>query len=194
MTKFLGVVAACMMLAACQSTGSKPNVLAPGEFEAPLQPGQTRLRLANPDPDKWLARGADSLNAARTLYVCKPLACAAPAIVVYTRLNSPTRRPDRQALLNLGKSDTDRSQAEGWTLVSPTHVGTHKGYPSISHVISKDMNGRTEYSHYTAVFSGGLAFAISSRSSDNETARRNLAQFLNAVIIKDGGPLAVAQQ
>jgi hypothetical protein len=193
--KLAFIVTACALaLAGCQSTGSKPNRLTNEQMETPVRPGETRLSLKNPDPDKWVGRGADSLNAARTLYVCKPLACAAPAILVYTRLNSPTRKPDREALLKLGTSDTARSQAEGWTLVTPTQIGTHKGFPSISHVIRKENNGKMEYSHYTAVFSGGLAFSMSSRSTDNETAKRNLAQFLNAIVIKDGGPAVAAQQ
>jgi len=175
-----------MLLAGCQ-TATRPNTLAPGQFDEPIQPGETRLSLRKLDREKWSARGVDTLSARRTAFVCRPLACAAPSVVIYTRLASPTRKPDPQAVLGLGQRIFDEAIRAGGTERSSPKAGTVKGFPSFSFAYSKDVNGKTEYARNTAVFAGSLAFNLLSVSQDEAVAARNLDSFLAAIEIKDGG-------
>ncbi|MCA3654200.1 MAG: hypothetical protein IOB85_08380 [Methylobacterium sp.] len=188
MKAIFGVCLAALFLAGCQTGGPKPGTLTREQFDAPIRPGQTRLALENPDTEKWTVHRLDSGSTARTVFICRPLACAAPSVVTYARIVSPTRKPDREALQALAIANTDSMKADGWAIVSAARVSTHRGFPSTHHVLRKEIDGKMEYSHYTAVFPGNLAFSISSRSANSDVARRNLELFLNAVEIKDGGP------
>lgn len=188
MLKFIGVVAACVMLAACQTSGQRPRALAPGEFESPIQPGQTRLRLVNPDREKWVARGSDTTFAAQTHYFCRPSVCSTPTSVGYSRSTRPPGEVDREVLLQVGRSLEDRARLRGLTVTSPVRTGTHRGYPSLHFATRREIDGRIEHHHNSVVFLRNMSFLMISRASDSEVARRNLDQFLNAVIIKDGGP------
>lgn len=181
------------LLAGCQ-TVTKPNALAPGEFEKPAQAGETKLSLRNVDREKWAARGADTMSASRTVFVCRPLACASPSVVIYTRLASPTRKPDPQALLNLGQRVLDEQTRAGANAKFGPKPGTVKGFPSFSFGYSKEVNGKTEFARNTAVFAGSLAFNLLSVSQDEAVAARNLEHFLSAIEIKDGGPRSAARR
>jgi hypothetical protein len=182
-----------ILLSACQ-TATKPNRLTQGQFEAPIAPGETRLSMRNVDRDKWLAKGADTASAARTAFVCRPLACAAPSVVVYTRLNSPTRKPDPQALLGLAQTTLDKVTANGATVRSAPKLGSVKGFPSVGYAHRKEVNGKIEYTRWIAVFAGSLSFNLQSISQDEATAIRNLDQFLATIEIVDGGSLQTARR
>lgn len=187
----IGALLAAALLTGCQ-TATKPNVLMPGEFDAPMRAGETRLSMRNVDRDKWIGRGVDTMGARRTAFICRPLACASPSVVVYTRLNSPTRKPDPQALLDLGQRVLDEEVRRGAVAKSGPKPGTVKGFPSFSFAYSKEVNGKTEFARNTAVFAGSLAFNLLSVSQDDAVAARNLEHFLSAVEIKDGGPRRLA--
>lgn len=181
------------MLAGCQ-TANRPHVLSAEEFDAPVRPGETRLSIRNVDRDKWIGRGVDTLSARRTVFVCRPLACASPSIVVYTRLASPTRKPDPQALLGLGQRVLDEEVRRGAVAKFGPKSGTVKGFPSFNFAYSKEVNGKTEFARNTAVFAGSLAFNLLSVSQDDAVAARNLEHFLSAIEIKDGGSRRLAQR
>lgn len=187
MNKPFAAALLAMLLSACQTAATKPNVLAPGEFDAPIRAGETRLSIRNLDRDKWAAKGADTIGASRTVFVCRPLACASPSVVIYSRIASPTRKPDPQALQVLGRQLLDQAVAKGATERVAPKVGTVKGFPSVSFAYSRDVNGKTEFGRNTAVFSGSLAFNMLSLSQDEAVASRNLDQFLSVIEIRDGG-------
>ncbi|CAD5282762.1 exported hypothetical protein [Bosea sp. 62] len=177
-----------LTLGACQTTATKPRRLAEGEFDTPIKAGETRLRLQNFDREKWQSRGLDTLSAARTAFVCRPLACPAPSWVVYARLNSPTRKPDPQALLDLAQRVADKAAQEGATITAQPRTGTTKGFPSFSFAYTKQRDGKTEFGSSTSVFAGSLAFNILSVSQNEAATGRHLDEFLRAVEIVDGGP------
>lgn len=175
-----------LLLAGCQ-TATKPRTLSAGEFDSPIRPGETRLSLRNIDRDKWIGQRADTLSAAKTQFICKPLACPAPSVVVYTRMASPTRKPDPQALLALGRSIADKAVSQGVVLRSQPKLGTIKGFPSVSFAADKEVNGKMEYGRWVIVFAGSLAFNLQSISQDEAAAGRNLNQFISTIEIVDGG-------
>ncbi len=182
-----------MLLAGCQ-TATRPSVLTAGEFDAPVRPGETRLSIRNVDRDKWVGRGIDTLSARRTVFVCRPLACASPSAVIYPRLASPTRKPDPQALLDLGQRVLDEQTRGGAIAKFGPKPGTVKGFPSFSFGYSREVNGKTEFARNTAVFAGSLAFNLLSISQDEAVAARNLEHFISAIEIKDGGSRRLAQR
>ncbi|WP_436097776.1 hypothetical protein [Bosea sp. LjRoot237] len=177
-----------LALGACQTTVTKPNRLTEAEFDAPIRPGETRLRLQNVDREKWQGRGIDTLSAARTVFVCRPLACPAPSAVIYARLASPTRKPDPQALLDLAQRVAEKAAQEGAAITATPRTGTTKGFPSFSFAYTKQRDGKTEFSRSTSVFAGSLAFNILSISQNEAAAGRHLDEFLRSVEVVDGGP------
>lgn len=193
MTKFLGAIFACLMLAACQTTGTKPRDSAAGEFDSPVRPGEIRVGLTKPDPAKWTAQRSDMGNVVRYIYNCRPSACSTGARVVSTIGPGPIPIQDREALRQYFQFSSSPAQAAGWTPVSPARIGTFRGYTTVQDVRRQEIEGKVHYLHHLHLYTGEHIVGIAAGSVDNDLARRHLNQFLNAVVIQNGGRRVASQ-
>ncbi|MBY0611128.1 MAG: hypothetical protein K2P80_02985 [Beijerinckiaceae bacterium] len=188
------LVIACLLalpVMGCQSqqTGVK-TLAATGEtFEEPAKAGQTKIRLANVDRDRWTSRLEPVGGGQQTVYVCKPLACSTQTVVIFKRIASPTRNPDPVALDKLLAAIRAKAESDGATFVSEKRT-TIKGFPALQSEYKRTINDKTLYTAETIIFSGGISSSIVGASSDAAAAKRYRDEFVSKYQVNDGGSLS----
>jgi hypothetical protein len=184
----LNAVAAALMLASCVTAPVGPD-----------NPG-TRVRFKSPDVQKWVMSQTFDR---RTIYRCRPLACAEGSVVNMRTMQSPTRSPDPQALEKFAQEDAERTIAQTQQASSATVGALHDITPLTSRVTKvKDYpavhweyraigpNEKTVYLVRELVFAGNSMIEIVSSSFGLEVARRNGVDFAGIMEIDDFAPPA----
>ncbi len=131
-------------LAGCATTGPSATV---GGIVVEPAPSSTRIKLANPDRNKWsgvrmTGRFAPPPNSRAGIWLCRPMACPGRASVSVLMQRSPTRNPDRKALEQSAKLFAAQAKAQD-TVLEVTSEGNERitslstrvtdvrGYPAI---------------------------------------------------------------
>jgi hypothetical protein len=191
----LAVVAAAMIwLVGCQTV----------QVDAE-HPG-TRVRYKSPDPQKWLGTRA-SFGERRSIFRCRPLACAENSVVTIRSAPSPTRSPDPQALQKFAQENAEREVAQAeqasaeagnnklrdFAILTAPKVVNAREFPAIhSEFRAIDSKDKTVYIIRKLVFAGNTMIDVMSLSLGLEVARRNNADFVAALEIEDFAPPAVS--
>jgi hypothetical protein len=182
---------------------SKPDAASPTPPAAgpvPLKPGSVRVTTRAPDPDRWDGQK----NAAGTLRIfkCKPLACSDAETITITFAKSPTRHPDPQALDKLAKVDLPKNiraadaarevlsngDAKVDTLTSKT--ATLKTYPAVVNESRFTQGKKAVYFNTALIFAGPVMIRLQSMSQNRDLAQKTLNDFVEAMKIEEGPPLA----
>jgi len=188
--RLAAIAAAALSLAACVTAAVGPE-----------HPG-TRIRYKSPDPQKWV--GVQTFGDKRSIFRCRPLACAENSIVSIRISPSPTRSPDPQALQKYAQEDAERqmalaeqgsSEAVGRlrdvTLLS-SRVAKVKDFPAVHWEYRASSNDKSIYIIRKMVFAGNSAVDIISTSFGPEVARRNGDDFVAVMEVEDFAPPAQA--
>jgi hypothetical protein len=191
---------AAAILAGCQTTGGGAS-----DPDAPLTrdtPGTT-IRIRNADPAKWdmaLVRpnsAAAPNQGAALAFRCKPLACAAPSIVLVESARSPTRSPEPKALEQAARLMNAQAQSENIMLATASEgqrkidalgagVTRLRGFPAIvAERRVTNINGKPTFQARADVFVGAALVRVVSVSEDRALAKRNMNTFVEAVQIAD---------
>jgi hypothetical protein len=177
----------CTLLAAVPADAQTP---AP----APAKPGTFQLRAKAPEADKWIARRDG--KEPRTVYDCKPLACADKIRVIITAGRSPTRNPDPQALEKLAKVDLPKAalaanaareiMSDGAekveTIVSETTK--YHGYPSVINETKYSRSNSAVYKGIAIIFAGPAMIRVEASSPDQALMKKTLDDFIRVMEIE----------
>jgi hypothetical protein len=167
----------------------------------PEHPG-TRVRTKSPDPQKWV--GTQTFGDKRSIFRCRPLACAELSIVSIRISQSPTRSPDPQALQKYAQEDAERqtaqteqasSEAVGRlrdVVLMSSKVTKVKEFPAVHWEYRASSTDKTLYIIREMVFAGNSAVDIISTSFGLEVARRNSNDFIGVMEVEDFAPPAQA--
>ena len=185
------IAAATIWLVGCQTAQVGPD-----------RPG-TRVRFKSPDPQKWI--GTQAFGERRSIYRCRPLACAENSVVSMRSAPSPTRSPDLQALQKFAQENAEREVAQAeqasteagnnkfrdFTLLTAPKVVNVREFPAIHWEFrGVDAKDKTVYIIRKIVFAGNTMIDVMSLSLGLEVARRNNADFVAALEIEDFAPPA----
>jgi hypothetical protein len=166
----------------------------------PEHPG-TRVRYKSPDPQKWV--GNQVFGDRRSIFRCRPLACAENSIVSIRTAPSPTRSPDLQALQKFAQESAEREMAQAEqasteagnnkireiTLLTPPKVANMREFPAVHwEYRGISTNDKTIYIVRKMVFAGNTMIDVISTSFGLEVARRNNNDFVAALEIEDFAP------
>jgi hypothetical protein len=189
--RLAAIAAAALSLAACITAAVGPE-----------HPG-TRIRYKSPDPQKWV--GVQTFGDKRSIFRCRPLACAENSIVSIRIPQSPTRSPDPQALQKYAQEDAERQMAQAEqasseavgrvrdvTLLS-SRVAKVKDFPAVHWEYRASSNDKPIYIIRKMVFAGNSAVDIISTSLGLEVARRNSDDFVAVMEVEDFAPPVQAQ-
>jgi len=198
--RFAIILIAGFALAACASNLAN---LPP----SPERPG-TRVTVKSPNPEKWAV--AQTLAQAKAngyqVWACKPLACSAQRSVVATQFGkSPTRHPDKEALVRAAKLLSVQTKAqdmvmdaasEGDERITPLSSGVaeFRGYPAITAESKKTYRGKTDYLYRGDIFVGLTMVRLLSVSSVRADAKRHFDEFVEAMEILDFEPPVAGSQ
>jgi hypothetical protein len=161
---------------------------------SPLTPGGMRLTTKVPDPDNWTSR----FDKGKTIYTCKPLACADAVSVTVTPGQSPTRNPNPQALEKLAKVDLPKrmkaitaaasvlSDQDSKFETLTSKVTSMLGYPSIDDEMKLTRGKTVIFMDVALIFAGPLMVTITATSPDRAVAVKSLNDFIGGMKIEDG--------
>ena len=165
---------------------------------APAKPGTFQLRAKAPEADKWNAQ-RDPKNP-RTVYDCKPLACADKIRVTISAGRSPTRNPDPQALEKLAKVDLPKAaraanasreiMSDGAekieTLLSET-TNFH-GYPAVINETRYSRPNVSVYKGIAIIFAGPAMIRVEAVSPDQALMKKSLDDFIRVMEFDQNAP------
>ena len=199
------------LLAGCQSTSpdnagpsasTQPGAQSAPEGPLTTGPGIDRpgtfTRVRSPDPDKWVGARTGPRS---WVFRCRPLACPTAAVVEITNIQSPTRRPDKQALEKYVKSTIVEElrektkdgpgEKDTWATIkiANNRVTTLRGFPALHYEYeAQRKSGPNYYIVYNRIFAGATLIIVRSNSDDRELARANAQAFVRAMDITDIAP------
>jgi tRNA threonylcarbamoyladenosine modification (KEOPS) complex Pcc1 subunit len=201
-------LAASLLAAACNPTTRQiaPGVTISAADDQPVAPGATRIRVTNPDREKWtqvVRQGAPD-GSVREGFACKVLACPDPANVIVTTRRSPTARPDPKALEKLAKEQIPKLvQAENLQLQVrsdnkakveslSSQVVKVEGYPAVFSESKLTVLDRSRFVAINMVFAGRVMLTIRAEAGDRATAKAATDAFARSIRIEEGPPLQPA--
>jgi hypothetical protein len=161
---------------------------------SPFTPGGTRLTTKVPDPDNWISR----FDKGKTIYTCRPLACADAVSVTVTPGQSPTRNPNPQALEKLAKVDIPKRMKAVTAAASvlsdqdskfetlTSKVTSMLGYPSVDDEMKLTRGKVSVFMDVALIFAGPLMVTVTATSPDRAVAVKSLNDFIGAMKIEDG--------
>jgi hypothetical protein len=170
---------------------------AQGEEKAPAK-STFQLRTKAPEKDKWTARRDG--NNPRTIYDCKPLACADRVRVTIAASKSPTRNPDPQALEKLAKVDLPKAaraanaareiMSDGAETVETVLSETTKfhGYPAVINETKYSKTSSTIYRGTVLIFAGPAMIRVEATSPDQSLMKKSLDDFIRVMEFEQGAP------
>ena len=188
--RLAAIAAAALWLAGCITTAVGPE-----------HPG-TRVRVKSPDLQKWV--GVQTFGDKRSIFRCRPLACAENSIVTIRVSQSPTRSPDPQALQKFAQEDAERQMTQAEQASSEavgrvhdlallaSRVAKVKDFPAVHWEYRGTSNDKPIYIIRKMVFAGNSAVDIISASLGLEVARRNGDDFVAVMEVEDFAPPAQA--
>jgi hypothetical protein len=165
---------------------------------APTKPGTFQLRAKAPEPDKWIAKRDG--KEPRTVYDCKPLACADKIRVVISAGRSPTRNPDPQALEKLAKVDLPKAalaanaareiMSDGAEKVETIVSETTKfhGFPSVINETKYSRSSSAVYKGTAIIFAGPAMIRVEATSPDRALMKKTLDDFIRVMEFEQGPP------
>jgi len=165
---------------------------------APAKPGTFQLRAKAPEADKWNAQ-RDPKNP-RTVYDCKPLACADKIRVTISAGRSPTRNPDPQALEKLAKVDLPKAaratnasreiMSDGAEKVETLLSETTKfhGYPAVINETRYSRPNATVYKGTAIIFAGPAMVRVEAVSPDQALMKKSLDDFIRVMEFDQNAP------
>lgn len=171
---------------------------AQSEEKAPTKSGTFQLRAKAPEKDKWTARRDG--NNPRTIYDCKPLACADRVRVTISAGKSPTRNPDPQALEKLAKVDLPKAASAAnaareimsdgaekvETLISETTK--YHGYPAVINETRYSKTSSAIYRGTVLIFAGPAMIRVEATSPDQALMKKSLEDFIRVMEFEQGTP------
>ena len=171
---------------------------AQSEEKAPAKSGTFQLRAKAPEKDKWTARRDG--NSPRTIYDCKPLACADRVRVTISAGKSPTRNPDPQALEKLAKVDLPKAASAAnaareimsdgaekvETLISETTK--YHGYPAVINETRYSKTSSAIYRGTVLIFAGPAMIRVEATSPDQALMKKSLEDFIRVMEFEQGVP------
>jgi hypothetical protein len=183
----VGAMAAMLAgVASAQTVGTPPR--------PPLMSGGARLTTKVPDPDNWISR----FDKGKTIYTCRPLACADAVSVTVTPGQSPTRNPNPQALEKLAKVDIPKRMKAVTAAASvlsdqdskfetlTSKVTSMLGYPSVADEMKLTRGKVSVFMDVALIFAGPLMVTVTATSPDRAVAVKSLNDFIGAMKIEDG--------
>ena len=171
---------------------------AQSEEKAATKSGTFQLRAKAPEKDKWTARRDG--NNPRTIYDCKPLACADRVRVTISAGKSPTRNPDPQALEKLAKVDLPKAASAAnaareimsdgaekvETLISETTK--YHGYPAVINETRYSKTSSAIYRGTVLIFAGPAMIRVEATSPDQALMKKSLEDFIRVMEFDQGAP------
>jgi hypothetical protein len=195
---------AALLVSACNQGGRQiaPGVISTTTNEPP-QPGQIKLVLKNPNPDKWTARVETGSNdgTIRTGYTCKVLSCPEPATIVFSRNLNRGPRPDKAALEKIAKETIPKlSEAQNLQLQvrtdnkaklttvasSATKFGAYDGILNETKIT---IGTNARYNTLAVIIAGRMLVTIRAEAGDRATARKAVDEFASSFTVEEGPPL-----
>jgi hypothetical protein len=186
---YLTALACALLVAGDAATQTNPT-------PAPAKPGTFQLRAKAPEPDKWNARRDG--KEARTVYDCKPLACADQIRVIISAGRSPTRNPDPQALEKLAKVDLPKAAlaanaareimsdgAEKVETITSETTEFH-GYPSVLNETKYSRSNSAVYKGTAIIFAGPAMIRVEATSPDQALMKKTLSDFIRVMEFEQG--------
>lgn len=183
MLKIFGLVVSALILAGCQNSPSGVATLTSAQADRDPKQGETVVRLANIDSERWASRPDNNPRAVRNLFVCKPLACTKRTSIIYARRENLHRNPDSITLQQLTNSLKDNDRINGFKNVSGK-ITQAQGYPAIIIESDKNLGDKTYYSSSIYIYSGSLRLAMIAHSEDMPSARKYRDEFVSKLEIK----------
>lgn len=164
------------------------------------RPG-TSIKVSNPNVGKWTVFQPTQRRSNARFYACKPMACAADAMVAINTAPSPTRNPDRIALEKAAKLLPAQARAQDIMMEAASEgderqvslsskVTEMRGYPAIIAEVKRTTRGKVRYIMRGDLFVGNILIKVVSISSTREEAKRNFDEFVVAMEIVDVAPSA----
>ena len=212
-----------LALAGCTTSGTAPYTTTSRAaleshttvMDAPTgldRPG-TRLTIRNPDPAKWMPASrqpAPQNRTVTTVFLCRPLACAASdAGVAIQASPSPTRSPNKVALERVAKLIPAQAKAQDIMMDAASDgderltsiaskVTQVRDYPAILTEMKRTSRGKVKYIYRGDLFIGVLVVRVVAVSTERGEAQKNFSAFVTAFEVIDqppptpGEPAAVA--
>lgn len=173
---------------------------APAQTDEKAAPksGTFQLRAKAPEKDKWTAKRDG--NNPRTIYDCKPLACADRVRVTISASKSPTRNPDPQALEKLAKVDLPKAaraanaareiMSDGAETVETVLSETTKfhGYPAVINETKYSKTNSAVYRGTVLIFAGPAMIRVEATSPDQALMKKSLDDFIRVMEFEQGAP------
>jgi hypothetical protein len=190
----IAIVAFCIGAGVAMLAGVASAQTADLPPRSPLTLGGTRLTTKVPDPDNWTSR----FDKGKTIYTCKPLACADAVSVTVTPGQSPTRNPNPQALEKLAKVDLPKrmkaitaaasvmSEQDSKLETLTSKVTSMLGYPSIEDEMKLTRGKTAMFLDAAVIFAGPLMVTVTATSPDRAVAVKSLNDFIGGMKIDDG--------
>jgi hypothetical protein len=176
---------AVLTLSACQATTN---------LNSQEPRSSTRTVTKAPDLDKWEFKPGP--GPARQ-FVCRPLACPSPSMVLLRTGQSPTRSIDKAALEKFAKGIVPASVKASDVRLNASSQGSEKiqflssktlelrGYPAVWVETRHTGSGAPRFSARAYIFAGNTLIDTWSTSNSMETARANLSAFVDGYTIED---------
>jgi hypothetical protein len=198
MTRRLSLAVACLVALSFASfalTGARAQN---SESTGPLKPGTFRLKVRPPEPTKWTVQR--DAKAARTLYICKALACPDTLRVSVSAARSPTRNPNPEALQKLATVDLPKAAraanaareiiSDGAekveTIVSET--ASYHGYPAVNNLTKYSKANSVVFKGTALIFAGPAMIRIEATSPLEALVKETMESFIAGMQFEEGPP------